>query len=87
MPASSASDVSGRTPTPTTTKSASSCSPLRKLTRPAFERSEGGTEVEDDAMLLVDLAHEVSDFLAEQAFHRARLGGDDDMHFEPARPQ
>ena len=43
-------------------------------------------QMEGDAMLLVDLAHEVTDFLAEHVFHRPRLGGDD-VHIEPAGAQ
>ena len=50
-----------------------------------IERSGCGTEVEDDAVLLVDLAHEVADFPAEHVFHRACFGCDD-MHLEPPRP-
>ena len=49
-----------------------------------IERSRGGTEVERDAVLLVDLAHEVSDFRAKDGFHRARFGCHD-VHLEPAR--
>src|SRR3984893_12902827 len=51
-----------------------------------IERSCGGTEVERDAVLLVDLAYEVSDFRAKDCFHRPRLGCHD-VHRKPARPQ
>jgi len=51
-----------------------------------IERSRGGTEVERDAVLLVDLAHEVSDFPAKDCLHRPRFGCHD-AHLEPARPQ
>ena len=51
-----------------------------------IERSGCGTEVEDDAVLLVDLAHEVADFASEHALHRVHFGGDD-VNLEPPRPQ
>ena len=50
-----------------------------------MERSRGGAEVERDAVLLVNLADEVSDFRAKDGFHRARFGCHD-VHLEPARP-
>ncbi len=52
----------------------------------SIECSGCGPEMEDDAMLRVDLAHEVTDFLAEHVFHRPRLRGDD-MHVEPPGAQ
>ena len=80
MPEWSASAVSGRTPMPTTTESAASRSPLRKLT--PLRSNEMGIEVEGDAVLLVDLTHEVSDLLAEHGLHRESFGPDD-MHLQP----
>ena len=42
--------------------------------------------MEGDAVLLVDLAHEVADFLAEHVFHPARFGCHD-IHREPPLAQ
>jgi len=42
--------------------------------------------MEDDAVLRVDLAHEVADFASEHALHRVHFGGDD-VNLEPPRPQ
>ena len=51
-----------------------------------LERSWSSAEVEDDGVLLVNLAHEVADFTPEHLFHRVRFWCDD-MHLDPAGAQ
>ena len=52
----------------------------------AVDRGDGVAEMEDDAVLLVQRAHEVAELGAEDALHRPRLGRDH-MHLDVAGAQ
>ena len=60
----------GRTPMPTTTRSASRRPPLLSVARAAVDRGHGVLEMEDDAMLFVQRAHEIAHLRPEHALHR-----------------
>jgi hypothetical protein len=85
IPDCSAIAIRGRTPIPTTTKSASSRSPLCNAPLP-IECGRGRAETEEDTVHFVHPANEVPDFRSESGFHWTRLRCHD-VHLEPARTQ
>ena len=75
-PACSASAVDGRTPTPTTMKSASSVAPPLSVTDLSGHRRHRLTEVKRHAVGFVQRLHESADLVAHHAFERHALGSD-----------
>jgi hypothetical protein len=73
----SASSVHGRTPMPTTTRSAGSVAPPFELDVSPLDCARGLTQMEHDSVLLVDCADEVAVFAAEHAAGglRGRIDG------------
>ena len=76
----------GRTPMPTTIRSASSdVPPVRATERPSIERHRVA-EMKDDTMAFVDGADEIAKVCAQDLFHRARIRRND-VDLQSARSQ
>ena len=78
--------IAGRTPTPRTTKSASSVVPSLSVTVRPSTRRDRLAQVEHDAVRLVELPDEAADLRPHDALQR-RAVGRDDVDLDAARAQ
>ena len=85
-PAFSARAIAGRTPTPMTTKSASSVVPSLSVTRPAVDARDRVAEMEHHAVGFVQRLNDAPDLRAHHALER-HLIRRDDINGDAARPQ
>ena len=85
-PACSASPMIGRTPMPTTTRSARRVSPCLQADALLVDGSGGGAEMERHAVLLVEFADELPDVRAQDLLHGNGFRRDH-MHVDIARAQ
>ena len=69
-PAFSASPVRGRTPTPSTTRSAASMSAIVELDRVRMNRANACGQMEADTVLLVQLLDELAQLRAQHTLER-----------------